>query len=599
MSYVKVAFVLFLSSTCLAGTATQTDWSGGDGISGPVTDWGDEFHADTDANWSSSPGDLSIESVPMAHDVDLSASGATFVLTADIDGVNGMDLVVSTFSGDDVRWYENDGSGESWTMHTIGTGLDGAWRLAIADIDGDLDPDVVAEAYYTYDLVWFENTGSDWTYHSIDTYVYFPLGLCVANVDNDADLDVIASATFNDYIHWWENVDGLGTSWSEHTITGSIDNCYCTDAADFEGDGDVDLVATASSDPDGALFWYEHNGASWTEHVIDTTASSQNGAFFVDIDDDLSLDVLSFSQNMEEIAWWEEDSGNWTKHSIDDQLEETEWAGWADLDGDGDCDVYAAGDPELVWYENLDGAGLNWTKHTIRYQSSIETRGICDGDFDGDGTTDLATADRSPSDVKWWDLFAYSEGQLQSSILDLQESPTWQDIDWTCVQPPQTTVGIQVRASDDPDNMGSWSDTLTSPGSLSGIVADQDSLFQYRVIMTTNDPDTTPTLQSVTITWEPYIGTVDEARVATQRYIFNGALPNPAFGNAVLSFALPADSRAELTIYDLTGRVVSRTEDHYPAGTHQVQLEDLASGVYLVRMRAGEFRATRRFVVIE
>jgi len=35
------------------------------------------------------------------------------------------------------------------------------------------------------------------------------------------------------------------------------------------------------------------------------------------------------------------------------------------------------------------------------------------------------------------------------------------------------------------------------------------------------------------------------------------------------------------------------------AGYHQVQLDELAPGIYFCKMIAGEFTATQRFVVIE
>jgi hypothetical protein len=61
MRFLALSPTLLLASICLAGTATQTDWSGGDGVLGPVIDWGEEFYTDTDINWLSSPGDVSIQ----------------------------------------------------------------------------------------------------------------------------------------------------------------------------------------------------------------------------------------------------------------------------------------------------------------------------------------------------------------------------------------------------------------------------------------------------------------------------------------------------------------------------------------------------------
>jgi hypothetical protein len=268
---------------------------------------------------------------------------------------------------------------------------------------------------------------------------------------------------------------------------------------------------------------------------------------------------------------------------------------------DGDIDALGACNEgnEITWWENQDGAGTAWMEHTLDTEFYYALWAYAQ-DVDGDGDHDILGAAAQVDEVAWWEVSTFvSEGYLESTVLDIQDAPDWRYIDWTSTESTGTAVGLQVRASDDPGNMGAWSDTLYSPDSLSGMLADGESLFQYRAILSTSDPDSTPLLRQVTVSWESLFGVQGETAHPADGSRLLGALPNPTFGTAVLSFALPADSRAELTVYDLSGRVVSRTEDSYPAGTHRVQLQHLASGVYLVRMRAGEFTATRRFVVIE
>ncbi len=74
---------------------------------------------------------------------------------------------------------------------------------------------------------------------------------------------------------------------------------------------------------------------------------------------------------------------------------------------------------------------------------------------------------------------------------------------------------------------------------------------------------------------------------------------NSALGHATLVFSLPVDSGAELTVYDLTGRVVYSINGDYRTGVHEVILDGLASGMYMVRMTSDEFTATRQIVVID
>jgi len=96
------------------------------------------------------------------------------------------------------------------------------------------------------------------------------------------------------------------------------------------------------------------------------------------------------------------------------------------------------------------------------------------------------------------------EGSLESSILDIQGvNYSWNDFDWNATTPANTSVSFQLRASWNYIYMGVWSDTLTSPCSLAGILQDGRRYVQYRVILSTSDPDSTSILNDVTITWNP------------------------------------------------------------------------------------------------
>jgi hypothetical protein len=314
------------------------------------------------------------------------------------------------------------------------------------------------------------------------------------------------------------------------------------------------------------------------------------------------MDVLGAAYLDDDITWWENDDGSgtsWTEHTVDGYFNAATSVYAQDVDGDGDMDVlgsaYAVHD--ITWWENDDGSGTSWTEHTVDGDFN-GAYSVYAQDVDGDGYMDVLGAAKTGDDITWWDATNFaSEGCLESSILDVQESPEWQDIDWTCTEPAGTSVGFQVRASDDPGSMGAWSDTLTSPGSLSGVVSDQDSLFQYLVIMQTEDPGSTPVLDSVSVSWEPWTGVEGETGSPVGVFALRGAVPNPARGVALVRFSLPEEGPAELLVYDVAGRVVSRNADVLPAGRHQIELEGLAAGVYLVRLSAGNLTATERFVV--
>jgi hypothetical protein len=78
--------------------------------------------------------------------------------------------------------------------------------------------------------------------------------------------------------------------------------------------------------------------------------------------------------------------------------------------------------------------------------------------------------------------------------------------------------------------------------------------------------------------------------------------PHPSPGSAVIEFVLPHDARVRLQVLDVQGRVVSTLVDEArSAGWHRAEwrAEDRqgASGVYFVRLQAGDRVLRRRAVV--
>lgn len=98
---------------------------------------------------------------------------------------------------------------------------------------------------------------------------------------------------------------------------------------------------------------------------------------------------------------------------------------------------------------------------------------------------------------------------------------------------------------------------------------------------------------------------VSEGLDAGLRYALFPGQPNPTVGQSSIRFQIPAETRVQLRIFDVTGRQVKTLADgQFDAGTHTLDWDGrdasgrpVASGVYFYRMQAGGFEATRTLTV--
>jgi hypothetical protein len=599
-----VAASLLIFGSASSYTATQTDWSGGPGVWGPVTAWGDDFSLDTGPLWFATPGYLCL-AIGVEHMVDSDFTTES-VYSDDIDGDGDVDVAGASV-GDGVAWWMNlDGLGTVWMEIPI-DGSVHANSVCSDYMDGDGYIDVLGASMLDDDVTWWENVngwGMTWTEHLVDGSFDGAISICSDDINGDGDIDVIGAAYEANEIAWWENADGQGTVWFEHLVGGSFPGAISVCSDDVDGDGDIDVIG-AAFDLFGYITWWENAdglGTVWIEHAIDGSFQGANSVCSDDIDGDGDIDVIGAGMWAYTIAWWENADGlgaAWIEHTIDGSFETANSVHSDDIDCDGDIDVLGASlsssSDDIAWWENGDGLGSIWIEHTVS-KAFGSANSVYSDDVNGDGEVDVIGG-RGGGSIAWWELSAYpGDACLESSILHTGDDPDWGTLLWSAQAPPGTSVTFQVRASDDYAQMGAWSDTLAAPCSLHGILADNASYVQYRAILETADPDTTPTLLDLTVTWDP-LGTGGSGPRGT---CLLPVAPNPSSSSPSIDFSLAETGTATLCIYDLSGRLVREFGTaEYPAGAHTIQLQPLSPGIYFVRMRAGEFIATQRFAVVE
>jgi hypothetical protein len=89
---------------------------------------------------------------------------------------------------------------------------------------------------------------------------------------------------------------------------------------------------------------------------------------------------------------------------------------------------------------------------------------------------------------------------------------------------------------------------------------------------------------------------------APAAFALTGNYPNPFTERTTITFELPRDARVTLEVYDLLGhRVGVLVDEVRRAGRHEAYFHagaDVASGVYVYRLRAGEHTSHRKMILL-
>lgn len=293
---------------------------------------------------------------------------AISVYAADLDNDGDQDVIGAASAGDEIAWWENNGNASGWTKHLIRSMYDFAHEVYAHDLDMDGDMDVLGAASYLDLISWWRNDGGNpiaWTEQTIGDSCDGAKSVRVADLDNDGDNDVVGASLYDSDITWWRNDGGEPIQWTEFTIDPGFAGAHRVQTIDIDDDGDQDILAVAYFGHQ--IAWYRNDGGNplaWTKQVIGTGFINACIAQAADLDGDGDLDVAASAQTSNEVAWWRNDGGSpiiWTKFFIDDNFNRVWPLYVCDLDEDDDEDVLAAsgwaGIHEVRWWENV-GSGI-------------------------------------------------------------------------------------------------------------------------------------------------------------------------------------------------------------------------------------------------
>ncbi len=316
-----------------------------------------------------------------ARHTAFSVSAPIQVWCGDLDGDGDTDIAVAHASG--LSWLENDGSG-NFTPHAIYSGASAGWGVSGMDLDRDGDADLLFTDWTGNSLWWFENNGASFVPHSVDAAVPEPHTVLDGDLDGDGDIDAVLTSWGDGNVYWYEN-DGAQNF--TRRVAGYTGGRSSWDIAlmDLDGDGDLDIAATNYTA--SLVLWLENDGlGNWTSHQVSNFGTSAHGITAADFNGDGYGDIIATGSS----GYLKGYEGlSWTETQIDIGLSSSLALEAFDLDGDGDKD-FILGANTVYWYENTSSAGSREGSRSERVLSAKGLRGAALISFACPGPEDLA-----------------------------------------------------------------------------------------------------------------------------------------------------------------------------------------------------------------
>lgn len=208
-----------------------------------------------------------------------------------------------------------------WHKHIVDEDTSENRAVFTADVNGNGSPDIIGTISGGGEVVWYENPGeptkSKWLKHVVDKAPR-PIHGHPVDMDGDGQMDIVMAlgsmmpedcdAPEYHQVVWYENQGQPHHSpWKKHIICPAFPSAFEAVAGDIDGDGEIEVVATAWGEQ-GMVAMFKHRGdprGTWDMHLIKENWTNANSVILADLDNDGLLEIVACAERgSNELRWW-------------------------------------------------------------------------------------------------------------------------------------------------------------------------------------------------------------------------------------------------------------------------------------------------------
>jgi hypothetical protein len=427
-------------------------------------------------------------------------------------------------------------------------------------------------------------------------------GAYAGDMNNDGYSDLVAVNESSDDLRILLN-DGTG-HYPDFTVydTGDDSTPSPSEGADFNNDGEIDLVVTTAWDSEVRVLMGDGQG-NFTSMDTYYTSNGVRGVVVGDFNGDGWDDMLTTNRLAGNITIFLNDGdGSFTASTMNLPNQDETACALVDANHDGILDIYyAAFNSQLCGVLLGDGNGA----FALSSQMAVQGRPWMIGaaDLNGDGHPDLVSANSNSN--KTAVLFGDGQGGLGQPThyaptncqfplaVDIGDIDGDGDMDF--ITSNYASKNYTVFENDGTGQFTTPVTLLAPKASSCAILHDRDNDGDIDITGTDEEADVILLFKNV----GGPSGAIEQEAHADWSVMVS---PNPASDIVRLDLELPKPGKVSVVVYSPKGIAISQTEQWLPSGENEIFLDGfgkLPSGIYHLKIKREALRSKHRLISID